>query len=71
MEITEDLCRLGDALCILGGPELLMLLASEALVVVPFTLKELLEVWFAVKLPLQRCIGPQTTEQRSQEITSI
>lgn len=37
-----------------------MLLAPEALVVVPFTLEELLEVWFAVELPLQRCIGPQT-----------
>lgn len=46
-----------------------MLLASEALVVVPFTLEELLEVWLAVKLPLQCCIGSQTTEQRNQEIT--
>jgi len=48
-----------------------MLLASEPLVVVPFTLEELLEVWFAVKLPLQCCIASQTTEQRNQEITYI
>lgn len=37
-----------------------MLLASEALVVVPFTFEELLEVWFAVELPRQCCIGSQT-----------
>lgn len=43
--------RLGVGL--LGGPELLVLLAAEAFVIVAFALEELLEVRFAVELALE------------------
>lgn len=45
--------RLGDAVRLLGGPQLFVLLAAEALVVVAFALEELLEVRFAVELALE------------------
>lgn len=38
---------------LLGGPQLLVLLAAEAFVIVAFALEELLEVRFAVELPLE------------------
>lgn len=44
-------CCLGVGL--LGGPQLLVLLAAEAFVIVAFALEELLEVRFAVELPLE------------------
>lgn len=37
-----------------------MLLAAEALVIVSFTLEELLEMRLAVELPLQGSVGSQT-----------
>lgn len=48
---------------LLGGPELLVLLAAEALVVVAFALEELLEVRLAVELPLQGRKAAQAEER--------
>lgn len=55
----RGLRRLGDVLRLLGGPELFVLFAPEALVVVAFALEELLEVRFAVKLPLKSREGAE------------
>lgn len=54
--------RLGVGL--LGGPQLLVLLAAEAFVIVAFTLEELLEVRFAVELPLEGREAAQAAEGR-------
>lgn len=51
--------RLGDVLRLLGGPELFVLFAPEALVVVAFALEQLLEVRFAVKLTLKSREGAE------------
>lgn len=50
---------LGAGIHLLVGPELLVLLPAEALIVVAFALKQLLEVGFAVKLPVQRSVTAQ------------
>lgn len=51
------LCRLCYIICLLGGPELFVLFASEALVVVAFAFEQLLEVGFTVKFTLKSCEG--------------
>lgn len=51
--------RLGPALHLLVHPQLLVLLAPEALVVVAFTLEELLEVGLAVELAVERRVAAQ------------
>lgn len=47
--------RLCYIIGLLGGPELFVLLPSEALVVVAFAFEKLLEVGLAVKLALEGC----------------
>jgi len=42
---------------ILGGPKLLVLFASKALVIVAFALEELLEMGFTVEFTLKSCKG--------------
>jgi len=54
--------RLGPALHLLVHPQLLVLLAPEALVVVAFTLEELLEVGLAVEFPVERRVAAQAGE---------
>lgn len=54
------LCRLRYILCLLGGPELFVLFASEALVIVAFAFEQLLKVRFAVKLALEGRKGAKT-----------
>lgn len=54
--------RLGPALHLLVHPQLLVLLAPKALVVVAFTLEELLEVGLAVEFPVERCVAAQAGE---------
>lgn len=49
------LWRLCYTIWLLGGPELFVLLASEALVIVSFAFEQLLEVGFAVKFALKSC----------------
>lgn len=51
------LCCLRHIFCLLGGPELFVLLATEALVVVAFAFEQLLIVGFAVKFTLKSCKG--------------
>lgn len=64
-------------ICLLGGPELFVLFASEALVIVAFAFEQLLEVRFAVKFTLESCkaakaarkqvMKPLHTNQKTQE----
>lgn len=42
-------------ICLLGGPELFVLFAPKALVIVAFAFEQLLEVRFAVKFTLKSC----------------
>lgn len=53
---------LGARVHLLVGPELLVLLPAETLIVVAFALKQLLKVGFAVKFPMQRRITAQAAE---------
>lgn len=55
-------CRLGPALHFLVHPQLLVLLAPKALVVVAFTLEELLEVGLAVEFPVECRVAAQAGE---------
>lgn len=54
---TWLLCCLCYIIWVLGGPELFVLFASEALVVVAFALEQLLIVGFTVKFTLKSCEG--------------
>lgn len=54
--------RLGPALHLLVHPQLLVLLAPKALVVVAFTLEELLEVGLAVEFPVECRVAAQAGE---------
>lgn len=56
-DVLEVLCRLCYIICLLGGPELFVLFASEALVVVAFAFEQLLIVGFTVKFTLKSCEG--------------
>lgn len=58
------LCRLCYIVCLLGGPELFVLFAPEALVVVAFALEQLLEVGFAVEFALKSCEGAKAVGGR-------
>lgn len=60
-------CRLGPALHFLVHPQLLVLLAPKALVVVAFTLEELLEVRLAVELPVESRVAAQAGEGEGLE----
>lgn len=53
------LCRLCYIIRLLGGPELFVLLASEALVVVAFAFEQLLKVGFTVKFALESGEGAE------------
>lgn len=53
---------LGAGFHLLVGPELLVLLPAETLIVVAFALKQLLKVGFAVKFPMQRRVTAQAAE---------
>lgn len=59
----RSLSRLGHGVRLLGGPELFVLLASEALVVVALALEQLLKVRFAVELALKGSKGAKTAER--------
>lgn len=50
-------------ICLLGGPQLFVLLASKALVIVSFAFEKLLEVGFAVKLSLKGCKGAKAIKR--------
>lgn len=56
------LSRLGHVVRLLGVPQLLVLLASEALVVVALALEQLTKVRFAVELAVEGGEGAQTAE---------
>lgn len=58
------LCRLCYILRLLGGPELFVLFASEALVVVAFAFEQLLKVRFTVKFTLKSRKGAKAAERR-------
>lgn len=62
----RGLRRLGDVLRLLGGPELFVLFAPEALVVVAFALEQLLEVRFAVKLTLKSREGAEAARREGR-----
>lgn len=57
------LCRLCYIIRLLGGPELFVLFASEALVVVAFTFEQLLKVRFTVKFTLKSCKGAKAAKR--------
>lgn len=57
--------RLCYILRLLGGPELFVLFASEALVVVAFAFEQLLKVRFTVKFTLKSCKGAKAAERRN------
>lgn len=62
----RGLRRLGDVLRLLGGPELFVLFAPEALVIVAFALEQLLEVRFAVKLTLKSREGAEAARREGR-----
>lgn len=59
VEVREGSGCLGARVHLLVGPELLVLLPAKALIVVAFALKQLLEVGFAVKFPVQSRVAAQ------------
>lgn len=61
------LCRLCYIICLLGGPELFVLFASEALVVVAFAFEQLLKVGFTVEFTLKGCEGAKAAEGRTEQ----
>ena len=61
--------RFGDALGVLGLPQLLVLLAAEALVVVAFCFEELLEVGLAVELSCKGGIRAQAVDTHTHTHT--
>lgn len=66
----RGLRRLGDVLRLLGGPELFVLFAAEALVIVAFALEQLLEVRFAVKLTLKSREGAEAAGREGGKRTA-
>lgn len=57
------LCHLSYIIRLLGGPELFVLFASEALVVVALVFEQLLVVRFAVKFTLKSCEGAKAAKK--------
>lgn len=63
------LCRLCYIFCLLGGPELFVLFASEALVVVAFRFEQLLKVGFTVKFALKSRECAKAARRRNKTVT--
>lgn len=61
------LSRLGHVVRLLGVPELLVLLASEALVVVALALEQLTKVRFAVEFTVEGGEGADTAETTGEK----
>lgn len=60
-------CCLCPSLCLFLQPELLVLLAPKALVIVAFALEELLEVWLAVEFSMKSCITAQAGKKKGRK----
>lgn len=61
-------CCVSPILHLFLQPQLLVLFAPKALVVVAFALEKLLEVWLAVEFPMESCIAAQAEREEEAHI---